>query len=119
AVLADMALDGGHGDFRDHRDVALAAGDLVPMADPALRIGIEDGDAVALACKLGGENQGSGGLAGAALGIGKCDDWHGFLLDNAASFLIALVRRPGWNGARLMKPFKTGLTNRKFPHPED
>ncbi|MNU05124.1 hypothetical protein D3C72_2498180 [compost metagenome] len=48
----------------------------MPAADPAARVGIEDGHAVAASGEFAGENEDCRGLAGAALGIGKCQYWH-------------------------------------------
>jgi len=65
---------------RGDGDEAACAGNRVPAADPAARIGIEDGDAVAAAGEFAGENEDCGRLACAALGIGKCQYWHIFSL---------------------------------------
>ncbi|MNT63468.1 hypothetical protein D3C72_2012850 [compost metagenome] len=66
-----MTLDRGNRHLGNHFDIVLEAGGFMPLGDPALGIGVEDGDPIALVGEFGRKQQGGSGLAGSALGIGK------------------------------------------------
>ncbi|MNV73951.1 hypothetical protein D3C71_1671300 [compost metagenome] len=76
AVFRDMPLDRCLRHIGNHIEARQAGGKLVPARDPALRICIENGDAVTDLRKLGCEQKHRSRLAGAALGIGESDDGH-------------------------------------------
>jgi hypothetical protein len=61
----------------------------MPVGDPVLWIGVENGDARAMAREFRREDKRGGRLARAAFGVCKCNDWH-------CGSCLKSVRAPAW-----------------------
>ena len=74
--LAHMAFQRRGGDMVDQRDRTARLGRFVPLAEPVLRITVEDGDVEPHLGEFGGDKHGRRGLPRAALGVGNRNDGH-------------------------------------------